>query len=240
MLGLFGSNHSEDERALLRFIHTHFGFKPKKLRLFQQSLRHKSAATEIKDGIKDSNERLEFLGDSILDAVVADYLYSRYPYKDEGFLTKLRARLVSRTHLNLLATKMDLDSLLEMNLHESVKHKSLNGNAFEALVGAIYLEKGYRFTRKALVKGVLNKLVDLQSLEKTESNFKSKLLEWAQKNRSKVSYEILQEEDFGYQKNYVVQVRIGGKIKGKGKGTSKKEAEQAASGEAWKIIQEEP
>lgn len=239
-MGLFGKGKSPEEKALALFIQNHFGFKPKDMPLYQQALRHKSAATEIKKGLKDSNERLEFLGDAILDSIVADFLYDAYPFNDEGFLTKLRSRIVSRSHLNALASHIGLDKFLEVNLHQSVKHKSLNGNALEALIGAIYLEKGYAFTRKSVITNLLDRYVNLKNMEKTETNHKSRLLEWAQKERLKVTFVVVFEEDLGYQKRYEVQVEIKEENYPIGKGTSKKEAEQEAARLAWDVISKMP
>lgn len=235
-MGLFRSASTPSEKRIVAYIRKHFGYKPKKVSLYQQALRHKSAAKEIRKGLKNSNERLEFLGDSILDAIVADYLFKTYPYKDEGYLTKLRSRFVSRQHLNKLATKMGLDELLEKKLHVSVKHKSLNGNALEALIGAIYLEKGYKFTRKIIISKVLETKVDLVALVQNETNFKSRLLEWSQKERRKVAFRVTAEEDLGYQKKYEVEVLVDDEVVSQGKGTSKKEAEQDASKKAVELL----
>lgn len=233
-MGLFSVAKSPYEKQLSQLIQKSFGFKPRKLALYKQALRHKSAAREIRDGLKDSNERLEFLGDAILDAVVAHYLFQAYPFKDEGFLTKLRSKIVSRSQLNRLAKELKIDDLLEMNLNGSVRHKSLNGNALEALIGAIYLERGFKYTERILVDQMLKKHVDIAELEKTETNYKSKLLEWAQKERKKVVFKVTDEKDMGYQKVYSVIVMINGEPNASGTGTSKKEAEQAAAHTTWK------
>lgn len=232
-MGLF-STPSPYEKEISRLIRAEFGFKPKQLNLYKQALRHKSAAKEIRDGLKDSNERLEFLGDSILDAVVAHYLFQIYPFKDEGFLTKLRSKIVSRSQLNRLAKELRINDLLEMNLNGSVRHKSLNGNALEAVIGAIYMEKGFKSTQKIIIDRILKRMVDVEQLATTESNYKSRLLEWAQKERKKVVFKVTDEKDLGYQKTYRVQVQINGEPMGSGTGTSKKEAEQEAALTTWK------
>lgn len=233
-MGLFSTATTPYEKELSRLIKSSFGFKPKKISLYKQALRHKSAAREIRDGLKDSNERLEFLGDAILDAVVAHYLFQTYPFKDEGFLTKLRSKIVSRSQLNRLAKELKINSLLEMNLNGSVKHKSLDGNALEAIIGAIYMDKGFRTTQKIIIERILKVHVNIGELEKTETNYKSKLLEWAQKERKKVVFKVTDEKDMGYQKIYSVKVIVGGEPMGSGTGTSKKEAEQAAANTTWK------
>ena len=238
-MGLFRAALTPEDKKLVALIKSNFGFKPKNLALYQQALRHKSAATEIEGGIKNSNERLEFLGDSILDSIVADFLFKTYPYKEEGFLTKLRAKIVSRTHLNELAVRLKLDHFLEKNISQSVKHKSLDGNALEAIIGAIYMEKGFQKTKEIILERVFEKWVDLKAIEHTETNFKSRLLEWAQKEKVKVVYRVVSEEDLGYQKIYNIQVEINKTPKGLGKGSSKKEAEQSASEAAWKEIMQE-
>ena len=233
MGALFGKKTPED-KAFTQYLRNLFGVRPRNLGLFRQALRHKSAATEIRKGVKDSNERLEYLGDSILDAVIAQYLYIQYPYKDEGYLTKLRSKIVSRNNLNALAEALKLDKHLEVNVHQTIHHKSLLGNAFEALIGALYLERGYDKTRDIVINRILEKHIDLRALEKLEHNYKSKMLEWAQKERKKVSFRVTDEEDLGYKKIYRIAMFIEGEESGRGEGSSKKEAEQAAAEDGWK------
>jgi len=229
---LFGSKSKED-KELDRFVRQLFGVKPKDLSLFRQALRHKSAATEIRKGVKDSNERLEYLGDAILDSIVARYLFEAYPYKNEGYLTKLRSRIVSRKSLNTLAEKLGLEAQLEVNIHQTIHHKSLLGNAFEAMIGALYLERGFEKTYRAVLNNVLKVYIDLSNLETTERNYKSKMLEWAQKSRKRVAFRVIKEEDLGYKKIYQVKLMLDGVELGNGTGSSKKEAEQGAAKMSW-------
>ncbi len=229
---LFRKKNPEDQK-LIAFVRDGFGFTPKKLALYKEAIRHKSAAVEIKEGVKNSNERLEYLGDAVLDTIVADYLFRMYPFKDEGFLTKLRSKIVSRAQLNELAKKLKIEDVLDVNFGKAVQYKSLEGNALEAIIGAVYLEKGFEFTRTKVIDNLLNKHLNITALEKLETNPKSRLLEWAQKERRKVSFRVANEKDYGYRKHYEINLLIDGTVSGSGAGASKKEAEQAAARNCW-------
>mgnify|MGYP000035103743 CR=1 FL=1 len=203
------------------------GFIPGNIELYEQAFRHKSAAEEDIRGVKNSNERLEFLGDAILDAIVADYFFLKFPFKGEGFLTKMRSRMVSRAFLNDLAKKLDLDTFLEIS-EGVVNAKSVFGNALEALIGAIYLDKGYDITRKFVVEKIIADHVNIESLVELESDFKSKLIIAAQKAKKNLSFTIQQveNEQFHY---YIATIVIEGVGIIDGKGNSKKIAEQQAA-----------
>ncbi len=194
------------------------------------AFRHRSVAREIRVGVKDSNERLEFLGDAVLGAIIADYLFARFPFKDEGFLTELRSKMVSRAYLNKLAMKIGIDKLIRYDESNRL-YKSICGDTFEALVGAIYLDKGFDFTEKFVLNRIVRFHVDIDELEKQEVNFKSKLINWAQRNRMTVYFDA-REENGDRQKLYYVTVLVNSEAKGEGVGYSKKSAEQAASEQA--------
>jgi ribonuclease-3 len=213
------------------------GFYPKNIDLYKLAFRHKSAAHEVKHGIKDSNERLEYLGDAILSAVVAHYLFQTFPYKDEGFLTKMRSRLVSRAQLNKLAMKLGIDQLIESNVEGNPRNKSINGDAFEALIGAIYLDRGYLIAQKFILNRIIKNHIDIDEVESTETDFKSKLIEWIQKEKKEVKFEVLNEIGSGHEKQYLVEIVIDEKPYGTGQHFSKKRAEQIASEETLKKLE---
>jgi ribonuclease-3 len=225
-----------NDRVLLQQLHTLLGFYPANLALYKLAFRHKSIAMEVKQGIKNSNERLEFLGDAILGAVVADLLFKKFPYKDEGFLTEMRSKIVSRENLNRLSVKIGLDKMLQTSLDKNNKSRSMSGDAFEALIGAIYLDKEYFVARAFILNRIIKNHVDIDLLEATEKNFKSKLLEWAQKERKIIIYELL-EEDPTLNKQLKVRVMVDQEEKGIGIDFSKKKAEQLAAEEACKTLQ---
>ncbi len=216
------------------------GFKPRNVALYQQAFRHHSASTkyDIKEG-RLSNERLEYLGDAVLSSIVAEILFATYPTKDEGFLTEVRAKIVSRDNLCDLARKMGLETFLEYD--KSIKGnriiiRALSGNAFEALIGAIYLDKGYNFTRKFIKRRILLPHVDLQHMAEKEINFKSKLIEFCQKTKKKIDFETLDERKQGKHKSYLVCVKIDDDEMARGEDFSKKKAEQIAAQKACEII----
>lgn len=223
------------DRQLYQLLNTLLGFSPKNIGLYKLAFRHKSIAQEVKSGIKNSNERLEFLGDAILGAVVADLLFKRFPFKDEGFLTEMRSKIVSRDNLNRLSVKIGLDQLIKTNLDRNNKSRSMFGDAFEALIGAIYLDQGYNKAQNFILNRIIKNHVDIELLETTEKNFKSKLLEWAQKERKIVVYEIVEDNQPG-NKQLKVRVIIDKEEKGIGIDFSKKRAEQIAAEVACKAL----
>jgi ribonuclease-3 len=213
------------------------GFLPGRQRLYEIAFIHKSASATHKNGKMVNNERLEYLGDAILDAIIADYLYSRFPDSDEGFLTQLRAKLVKRKMLNKLAAKLGITPLLVSRTGSDDATFNLLGNALEAFIGAIYLDKGYIRTRSYVVKKILNKYVDLEKLSRKESDFKSRIIEWAQKNKQEISF-ISKEISNGASRIpvYTAELLLEDKALGTGKGHSKKEAEQKAAEQALSNI----
>jgi len=174
------------------------------------------------------NERLEYLGDSILSTIVAEYLFQKYPNKDEGFLTKMRSKIVKRKTLNGLASEMGLDIILS-NYSQGKLSKSMMGNAFEAMVGAIYLEKGFEETRVYIINDILLKHLDIHQLEGHDDNFKSQLLEWGQKNNIGVDYKLVSKYKQDKRDRFKVAVMVGGDEIAKADDFNKKSAEQTAS-----------
>jgi ribonuclease-3 len=193
------------------------------------AFRHKSMAVEVRNGFKNSNERLEYLGDAIIGAVVAEFVFKKFPYKEEGFLTEMRSKMVSRDSLNKLSQKIGLAVLIQSPDINSAG-KSVYGNAFEALVGAIYLDKGYNTARRFITDRIIKFHIDVDLLESTEINFKSKIINWGQREKKTVVFELMEEEiqDKG-RKLMKVRVLIDGIEYGTGKDFNKRKAEQTAA-----------
>jgi ribonuclease-3 len=202
------------------------------------AFRHKSAAQNIKKGVKNSNERLEFLGDAVLGSVVAEVLFKLYPYEDEGFLTELRSKIVSRVNLNQLGKKLGFDKLIEFDNRalNSQRQGSLLGDAFEALIGAVYLDKGYDFTKNFLINHIIKSHIDIHKLEQTETNFKSKLIEWCQRHGKDITFDLVSNHEGENIKLFSVQASVDGEIVGLGKEFSKKNAEKLAAEKACESL----
>ena len=171
------------------------GLYPTNIGLYKIALRHRSASVHISNGISINNERLEFLGDAIIDSIVAEFLFRHYPDKKEGFLTQMRAKIVSRTTLNRLAKHIYLEENIISYTRHNVVKKNIYGNAFEALAGAVYLDKGYKETYNWLIHQIILKYIDLDKLETTEIDFKSRLIEWGQKNKTEVLFQTNETDD---------------------------------------------
>lgn len=212
------------------------GLYPRNEELYKLAFIHKSASLKQPDGIIINNERLEYLGDAILDAVVAEYLYTRFPDKKEGFLTQTRSKIVNGAFLGQLATQIGLDKFIISHAQNYYSNKHILGDAFEAFIGAIYLDHGYKAVRKFVYKQLLKKHIDIGEVLKTETNYKSKLIEWAQKDKKEVYFKTDQEDSDSLVPEFISVVLINDKIIGQGKGLSKKEAEQNAACETLKKL----
>lgn len=208
---------------------------PENVFLYQLAFRHKSASNQIIKEFKVSNERLEYLGDAILSAVVADYLFKKFPTKSEGFLTEMRARIVSRASLNKLSQKLGLEQLLQYSRDSKMRYKSLGGDAFEAFIGALYLDKGYKTSYKIIINRIIKYHIDLESLENTEVNFKSRLIEWSQKEKKQIDFDVTESGE-NHNKMFVVLVRIENRDYGKASDFSIKGATQLASEKTWHLL----
>lgn len=205
------------------------GFMPTHMKLYEMAFIHKSASLILPDGTTINNERLEYLGDAILDAIVADYLFRNYPGEDEGFLTKMRSKMVKRKHLNLLAMRLGIDKMMVAQTNPVNVSKHLYGNAFEALVGAIYLDKGYSKTSK-FIEQIIKRYVNLERLLRTDTDYKSQLIEWAQKYKQEIIFESREEiKTNSHLPLFITLVKIAGEIVGRGLGNSKKDSEQKAA-----------
>ena len=221
------------DKPIYNSIKNIFGFYPGNIFLYKLAFLHKSAGSEIVQGVKINNERLEFLGDAILDAITADYLFKTFPVKDEGFLTEMRSKIVSRVQLNKLSQKLGMGKLIQSDHNSQNQYRSLQGDAFEALIGAIYLDKGYNFTKKVLLERIIMQYFDIDELINHEVNFKSRMIEWAQKEKKQISYQTIGETGTGYRKQYIVELLVDDTPLSQGQDYSIKGAEQLASEKAW-------
>ncbi len=212
------------------------GLFPGNEELYKLAFIHKSASLRLQNGLVINNERLEFLGDAILDAVVAEYLYAKFPDKKEGFLTQTRSKLVNGDYLGQLAIQLGLDKFIISHAYNYNSNKNILGDAFEALIGAIYLDHGYKAVKVFVFKQLLKKHIDLGKILKTDSNHKSRLIEWAQKDQKTITFNTEQIENGTLQPEFISYIKINGEIIEKGNGSSKKEAEQYAAKQALKKI----
>lgn len=221
------------QRRFVKTLSNMLGFVPGNVALYRMAFRHRSASILLKTGLKGSNERLEFLGDAVLGSVIADVLFKIYPYKEEGFLTEMRSKIVNRSNLNQLTRKLGFDKLIEYDARTVGPNQgSMTGDAFEALIGAIYLDKGYNFTRGFLQKTIIAPHVDIAVLEQTETNYKSKLIEWCQRHGKDILFEIVGNGEGESVKLFTIQVTIDGEPAGTGCDYNKKNAEKLAAEKA--------
>ena len=212
------------------------GFYPRNIELYKQALLHKSSSIKEKGRLLN-NERLEFVGDAILDAVVADIVYKKFDGKKEGFLTNTRSKIVQRDTLNQVAVKIGLDKLIKFTTRQSSHNSYMCGNAFEALVGAIYLDRGYQACMDFMEKRIIEKYLNLDRVSRKEVNFKSKLIEWSQKNKFEIDFILkTQSVDDDQNPTFETQVNVENIPAGIGSGYSKKESQQEAAHETLKMI----
>lgn len=223
-----------NDRQLYRSFYNILGFYPRNIELYKQALTHRSVNHKNSEGKKYNNERLEYLGDAILGTVVGDILYRHFPGKKEGFLTNVRSRVVQRETLGRLADDMGLTELIQSNLMGKTHNSYMAGNAFEALIGAVYLDRGYEFCVKFVNERILGKYINLEKIASKESNFKSRFLELCQKYRFEATFELLKEtrEEETLSPLFLSRVTIYGIECGRGSGYSKKESHQMAAKEA--------
>lgn len=230
---LFSSNRKE----FYSFLKEKLGFYPSNLHLYNIAFTHRSASLTDSMGNPINNERLEYLGDAILGAVVAEYLYNRFPQRDEGFLTQMRSKMVNRAILSDLMKDMHLDKHLKSRTIGATANTSIYGDAFEAMIGAIYLDQGYDKTKNVIIKRIINPYLDLIKIEEVDNNFKSQLIEWGQKNKLEINFQTSEEENPKTKSNlFYTSVEVDNQVKGKGHGISKKESQQNAAREALQKI----
>ena len=213
------------------------GLYPHNIQLYQQALLHKYTSISSEKVRPLNNERLEFLGDAILDAIVGDIVYKHFEGRREGFLTNTRSKIVQRETLNKLAVEIGLDKLVKYSTRSSSHNSYMYGNAFEAFIGAIYLDQGYERCKRFMEEKIFKNYIDLDKMSRKEVNFKSKLIEWSQKSKVEVSFELIEQFlDEDYNPMFHTEIRIEGISAGKGTGYSKKESQQNAAQAALKKI----
>lgn len=222
-----------------RVIKNVFGFRPGNIFLYKLAFSHRSMNVDADNGKKINNERLEYLGDAVLGAIVADYLFKRYPLKNEGFMTEMRSKIVCRDNLNKMCIKMGLNKLIAYSNNPHCSFKSMSGDAFEALIGAIYLDKGYNFTHKIVVKRIININLDVDVVETERLNSKSQLYEWSQKNKKVLEFRLSDEKGKGNSRQYFVDVIINDEHISQGCDFSIKGAEKIAAFKALKVINDD-
>jgi ribonuclease-3 len=232
---LFKPQKSKEELELIGFILKKFGYRPKELKYFYKAITHKSFRNQE---IEFSNERLEFLGDAVLDSVVADYLFVKFEDEDEGYLTRIKSKIVNRKTLSDIGEAMNIREILRYNQARSINLSTLEGNAFEAILGAIYLDGGYESVKKSVQNYVFRNFVNINRLLEEEIDFKSRLFIWCQKKKLQLTFDVLKEVNTGSGWVYEVEVEINQKKYGRGKGSAKKLAEQEAAKETLELLGE--
>jgi ribonuclease-3 len=228
-----------DNREFASRLKKLLGFSPGNLRLYEIAFIHRSASFTLPDGKKVNNERLEYLGDAVLDAILSDYLFEKFPDASEGFMTKIRSRIVNRDVLNQLAISMGINNILVCNINSAHPTRNLYGDALEALIGSIFIDKGFKKAKDLFIKNVFNKYLDLDVIIKTDTDYKSLVFEWVQKHKNNLIFTYNEEYDFNLKKSvFSTTLMINKEEFGRGQGSSKKEAEQEAASRAWLRIKD--
>ena len=229
----------KDKESYLCFYRM-LGFYPHNIRYYEQALLHRSSSVKSDQGRLLNNERLEFLGDAILDAVVGDIVYQKFEGKREGFLTNTRSKIVSRESLNHVAEQIGLSKLIKFSIRHSSHNSYMGGNAFEALVGAIYLDRGYAYCKDFMEHRIIGPYINLNKVSRKEVNFKSKLIEWSQKNKVEIVFDLINQSlDEFNSPVFETEILIEGIHACKGKGYSKKESQQLAAHETLNRIKKD-
>ena len=233
-LSLLSSFHRSEKNKFKSVFKQNFGFSPGDYNLYKQAFSHRS----ISSNLDSNNERLEFLGDSVLSLIISDMFYDYYPEGNEGFLSKMRSKIANREFLNRIAVNIGIDKFVKFDNNIKMDDRPLTdiyGNAFEAFIGAIYLDKGYMFTRKFIIERIISKYVDIRKIRELEKNYKGKLNELAQKENLEIKF-LVDESKANHDIIYNAKVMIDKEILGKGSGHKKKQAEQIAAEEAYKTL----
>lgn len=218
--------YSKQERSFRKQLRNVLGFSPRQLNLYKTALSHRS----VREGADENNERLEYLGDAIISTIVAHYLFMRYPYKDEGFLTEMRSKMVNRNQLNDIAVKIGLKKITLYNhFDHSLKVSQIFGNTLEALAGAVFLDKGYKQTQKWVTERIINPHLFMQDLENLDINQKNKLYGWANKNGKNLEFETIDETMENGRRLFTIGAIIDGVLIAEAKGFNKKDASQIAA-----------
>ncbi|MCH2489805.1 MAG: ribonuclease III [Flavobacteriales bacterium] len=233
---IFNSRAASDGDFFLA-IKKILGFKPKDITIYLEAFTHRSMNTTNDKGHSQNYERLEFLGDAMLSAVIASHLFKKVPGGNEGYLTKMRSKVVSREHLNELGRDLNLIRLVRTTIPTEQFGGNIHGNVFEALVGAIYLDRGYKYCEKFIYKRVIKPYVDIEKLEGKIISYKSLFIEWCQKNKKKFKFSVYEDTGKDALKHFAVKLSLEDETVGKGRATSKKKAEERAAKRAFYKLQ---
>ncbi|MCC1483343.1 ribonuclease III [Winogradskyella immobilis] len=235
---ILNSRSSKDGNFFLQ-LQNILGFKPKNKSLYRKAFTHRSMNLKDKKGNPINYERLEFVGDAMLSSIIAAYLYGQVPHGDEGYLTKMRSKVVSREHLNELGKDLKLIDFVVSRISKSSFGDNIHGNLFESLIGAIYLDRGYSYCEKFIHKNVIIPYVDIETLEGKVISYKSLLIEWCQKEKKSFDYDVYEDTGKDELKHFSVKLSIDEKVIAKGRATSKKKAEEKASKRAFFAFQKQ-
>lgn len=234
---IFNSPSKKDGEFFLKLTKV-LGFKPKKIQVYKKAFLHRSMNKKDKLGRPMNYERLEFLGDSMLGTIISKHLYKEVPTGDEGYLTKMRSKIVSRKHLNELGKDLKLIDFVKSRIPKSHFGENIHGNVFEALIGAIYLDRGYKYCDKFIKERVIEPYVDIEQLEGQVISYKSLVIEWCQKQKKEFNYHVYEDTGNDPVKHFAVKLSIDDKIMAKARATSKKKAEEKASKRAFFALQD--
>ncbi|MGB5500323.1 MAG: ribonuclease III [Maribacter sp.] len=234
---IFNSHSKQDGDFFLGIVNI-LGFKPKNLKIFKKAFLHRSANKKDKKGNPMNYERLEFLGDAMLGTIISRHLYNEVPEGDEGYLTKMRSKIVSREHLNELGKDLNLIKYVESRIPKTHFGDNIHGNVFEALVGAIYLDRGYKYCEKFIHERVIVPYVDIEQLEGKVISYKSLVIEWCQKQKKTFDFNVYEDTGNDVLKHFAVKLSIGNIVVAKARATSKKKAEERASKRAYFALQD--
>ncbi|MCA0933176.1 ribonuclease III [Lutimonas saemankumensis] len=227
------NSHAGKDEEFVVAIKKIIGYRPRKIEFYKEAFTHSSLKKMNDAGVPMNYERLEFLGDAILGAVIANYLFKKIPAGDEGYLTQMRSKIVSREHLNELGKDLDLIKFVASSIPNSNFGDNIHGNLFEALIGAIHSDRGYSFTEKFIFRFVIEPYVDIERLEGKITSYKSVLIEWSQKNKKKIKYHVYEDTGNDTLKHFSVKLHVDQELISKGRATSKKKAEEIASKRAY-------
>jgi len=230
---------SEEDEVFFYAIKKIILYRPKNIQLFEEAFTHRSKNEFNKDGNKKNYERMEFLGDAIISSIIAAHLYKKVPEGNEGYLTKMRSKVVSREHLNELGRDLNLISIVKTSIPISQFGQNIHGNLFEALVGAIFIDKGYKYAERFINKRVIKPYVDIQKLEGKIISYKSLFIEWCQKNKKSFKFNVYEDTGNDALKHFAVKLKLDEEIISKARATSKKKAEEIASKRAYYKLKRE-
>ncbi|CAM3432687.1 ribonuclease III [Zobellia roscoffensis] len=232
------NSHPKEDGDFFGGMTSILGFKPKNLAIYKKAFVHRSANEKDEDGNPLNYERLEFLGDSMLGTIISKHLYDEVPEGDEGYLTKMRSKIVSRKHLNQLGKDLGLINYVKSRIPKSHFGENIHGNVFEALVGAIYLDRGYKYCEKFISQKVIEPYVDIEQLEGKVISYKSLVIEWCQKQKKTFDYDVYDDTGNDALKHFAVKLTIADTVVAKARATSKKKAEERASKRAYYALQD--